>query len=146
MILQSIRSSLMKFCQEQLTQLKTAGTLPSDASCILFDAHASAMALPAADVLGIEGLSVQQDGRIQHVQVMIGASTYNDTNLFKLTSVTDTLYEALQSPDSIPLCDPTTGTQIGLLVIQDGTRVLPVAREDSRPLQFVMVSLLSTKA
>jgi hypothetical protein len=138
MILPNIRSSLLRFCSDFAAAREGMQALD-------FDAIDQDSQVPAVDVIGISGLSVDLDDKMASCRVQIGISTVNDTNLFRLYQYAAALLEAFVPAQWLPLYDADTGQQIGRLIVENGTRLLPVGDASSRPVQYLMASLATTE-
>ncbi len=138
MILSDIHSSLLRFCAD------FAANYPG-MSVVNFDAHADESTVPNTDVIGISSLSVKASSQLITVKGMFGLSTVDDTNLFRLVSLMDDLYDKLLPTRILQIYDAVTGADNGILVVEDGTNMLPVGGSIARPLQFVMISMASTR-
>ncbi len=105
-----------------------------------WDGHAEDFKLPENDVVGILGFSSTQSGRFHDFTFAVAVSTFNDTGVYRLTSLIDRFYRRLEAEKQFDVYDPETGTAVGKAVIFDGTSASPMARVDARPTQTVMCS------
>lgn len=105
-----------------------------------FDAHADENSVPPVELIGTAGLSLGTDTPFVNVEVMIGISTLNDTNLLRLRELVAGLFQRLQPVNTVDVLDYQTGAKLGNLIVLDGVRVLPVGGNQARPVQYVMVS------
>jgi hypothetical protein len=137
-ILKNVRSSLLRFCSDFAEQF-------ADTQAVDFDTYEDESQTPETDLVGISALSIDTDTGLAGCRVMFGVSTVNDTNLFRLYEVMDALFDQFLGGCWLPLIDADTGEQVGRLVVQDGSRLLPVGGGSSRPIQYVMVSMQATK-
>lgn len=108
-----------------------------------FDAYGDESALPQADVVGISGVSVGVDEEMCEITLAIGLSTREDTNLFRLNRYIAEMFEELLPTEHIPLYNADSGIQTGQMIVSNGTRTLTVGGSSTRPLQFIMVTLMS---
>jgi hypothetical protein len=136
MLVRNLHASVLRFCSDFA---ETHGL-----TSVNFDAHADDSSLPPGDVVGMSGLSWDVDDEILSVNVLFGITTQEDTNLFKLIEKMDLLFDLLLPTKLIPAYDADTGERIGEFVVRNGTKALPVQGTEARPLQFVMVGLVST--
>lgn len=141
MIYRNLHTSLMRFCVD-MAQQWTENT----PTFLNFDASGDEHQLPKADVIGILGLSLDLDDHLFTGTVQLGYSTWDDTNLFRLVERVDTLLELLKPSNKLPIYDSTNSgdTLKGWVVVENGTRVLPVVRGVTRPIQFIAVRFAST--
>lgn len=138
MIIKDIHASLLRFCADFAE--KFPGTV-----VVFFDAHADESTLPEADVVGLTGVTVSVENHLTEVKCMIGISTLDDTNLFRLTDLTAELFESLLPTKRIPVYDASTGIEKGWMILQDGTTLLPVTGSAARPMQYALVHLSSSQ-
>lgn len=138
MILRDIHASMLRFCSD-------FAALYPGMEVVNFDAHADETTVPKTDIIGISSLSIRTDEHLVEVKGMLGLSTLDDTNLFRLMELMDVLYDRLLPTRRIQLYDAATGVANGVLILDNGTTVLPVGGSDARPLQYVMVSMSSTR-
>lgn len=109
-----------------------------------FDSSWDDADLPTTDVIGPLGLSLELDDHLVSGTVQIGYSTLDDKNLFRLTKHIDDLLELLRPTNKIKLYDADIGGLLGAMVIQNGTKVLPVSGSKARPVQFIIFAFLTT--
>ena len=137
MLIKNINSSLLRFCAVFANQ-------HPGMEVVNFDAHGDEQSLPQADVVGISGVSVSVDEGLCDVTLMIGISTREDTNLFRLNEYIDKLFHVLLPTKKMRLYDADSGSALGWLVTTNGTRTLAIGGSSTRPLQYIMVTLVST--
>lgn len=140
MILRDIHASILRFCAEF-----AEGYSEPAMDAINIDAHSDETTIPNTDIVGMSGLSIDVDEHVVGIKVMIGLGTLDDTNLFRLMAQMDALFDKLLPTKNIKVYDADTGEEKGSMVILNGTRMLPVGGTEARPLQYVMVSLLTTR-
>lgn len=138
MLLANINASLLRFCAD------FADTQP-DMQVVNFDAYADEAEIPPVDVIGPAGVSVAIDDELCEINMMFGVSTREDTNLFRLSKYMDSLFDLLLPTKKIPLYNADSGQRTGWLVVENGTRLLAIGGSSTRPLQYIMVNLISTK-
>ncbi|HYG34262.1 MAG TPA: hypothetical protein VEC99_05735 [Clostridia bacterium] len=134
MIIKDIHASLLKFCSDYASNHEGM-------TVVNFDAHADDTTLPANDVIGLAGLSVTAADRFLSIKALIGISTLNDTNLFRLAEKIAELFERLMPESRIDVVDAATGEVKGWMIAMDGTTMLASEGTKARPLQHVAVSL-----
>ncbi len=135
-IVRNIHASMLRFCAD----FAEANNL----TVVNFDAHADESTIPATNIVGMSGLSFDVDDHFISVNVMFGISTKDDTNMFELIRLLDTLFESVLPTKKVRAYDADTGEAIGWFIVQNGTRALPVGGSVARPLQHIMVGLVST--
>lgn len=133
LILMDIDASIKRFCvdfgEASLPQLAYEE----------FDDHADESSVPKMDLIGTSALSAVTNHPFITINVMIGITTYSDTNILRLRELVAGLFQRLQPTNRIDLLDWKTGEKKGNLIVADGVRVLPVGGDDSRPIQYVAV-------
>lgn len=135
-IVRTLHASIMRFCTD-------FGEL-HNLAFVNFDAHADESTMPSQDVIGMMGLSWDVDDEFLEVNVMLGVGTLDDSNLFRLVDKIGELFELVLPSKRISAYDADSGEEIGHFVVRNGTRALPVAGSQSRPVQHIMVGLTST--
>lgn len=130
----NLHASLLRFCADFAE--KFPGMTP-----INIDAHGDESTIPSTDIVGLSGLSYRFQEHFIKITVMFGLSTVSDTNLFRLTEQMDELVELLVPTRKIRAYDADSGEDIGWMIVEDGTSVMPVGGSETRPLQYVLVSL-----
>ena len=135
-LVKSLHTSMLRFISEFANEygLETVN----------MDAHGDESTLPQKDFIAVSGLSWDVDDGFLNVNVMFGISTLEDTNLFRLVELVGELFEKVLPTMRINAYDADTGEKVGNFVVRNGTRALPVGGSTVRPLQYVMVGLLST--
>lgn len=136
---ENFKSSILRFCTQFATDMQAQGL--ASMMPINFDAHADINELPESDLIGPKEFGVETDQGTFVISTMIGVSTLNDTNLFRLDKIIDQLFKRLMPDEMIPLVNAETGAQMGWMKAMNGTAVLPVVQTKTRPLKFVAVSL-----
>lgn len=134
MIYTDLYKSLQKLCTDFITNN------PGDALTYFnFDTAGSIADYPTGDVIGLGGYQLTEDEKMYEIDCMIGISTVNDTNHFKLLDLTDKVWELVRPEKLITIYD-AGGVPKGLFKVMNGTRTLPVARSNGRVVQFVVFS------
>jgi hypothetical protein len=136
LIYKDLHASIMKFCSNFAVN--------SGATFVNFDNSWDEAELPEGDVCGYLGLSFELDDQFVSGTVQIGFSTKNDKNLFRLSNHIAELVELLRPTNKIRVYNADTGGDAGGMVIQNGTKVMPVSGSKSRPVQFIAVAFLTT--
>jgi hypothetical protein len=141
MIYRDLHASLLRFCVDF-----SQGCDPKP-EFVNFDASGDENSLPKSDILGPLALSFELDEHILSGTVQLGFSTWDDTNLFRLVERVDAMLELLKPTSKLPIYDSTNMTSDvkGWIVIENGIRVMPVIKGDTRPIQFIAVKFSSTE-
>lgn len=136
-----LHASLLRFCSDFAYQF-----LDFRPTFVNFDAQADEGSLPKSDIVGPLALSFELDEHLLIGTVNIGYSTWDDMNLFRLVERVDMLVELLKPGGRIAVYDSTgeVTSSKGALVIQNGTRVMPVVPGETRPIQFIAIQFTST--
>lgn len=140
MIDENLHASLFRFCHDIRDELADQNIF---VTVIDWDAHADINKLPAADVLGIAGYSFELDDHQISIGASFGISTWQDVSLFRHRRIRALVVERLLPTALIPVYDADSGEEKGQLVVRNGTSVMPMARTEVRPLQFVTASFLT---
>jgi hypothetical protein len=121
-----------------------AAQLPST-SFIDLDAHANIDELPKSDFVGIDGFSMQENDEGIAVFVSYAGCTWADTDLMRLTTMMDTLVEALRPGRQVQLWmeNPGPGVAPSWMKVAGEVLVQPTERSDQRAIQLVTLRLLS---
>jgi len=138
MIYANLHSSFLRFCAD----FAAAHNLVP----VNFDAHAGVETLPNSDLIGMASLSFTEDEGLLSIKVMLGISTLNDENNFRLVKLVSELFELLRPNQRLTIYRADTDPEVvaGWMICQDGTTVLPVGGEVARPLQYVAVHLATS--
>lgn len=129
----SVRDSLFKVCSD----FKTANTWT--ATNYNFDAFSENNALPAGDLIGLRGLTLDVDTDLMTVKGMFGIATQGDENLFRLDKLGGLLLKYLAPGTRIDIydVDQTPAVVAGKMLIGAGTSISPVYQAVQRPLKFL---------
>ncbi len=140
MIYRDLHASLLRFCVD------FGDRCDPKPAFVNFDASGDENSLPKSDILGPLALSFELDEHLLDGTVQIGYSTWDDTNLFRLVERVDALLDYLKPTAKLPVYDSQnmTSTPKGYLVVENGTRVMPVIKGDTRPIQFIALKFSST--
>lgn len=138
MIYDDLHVSLLRFCQT----FAESQEIPLESRN--FDASWEEDELPPSDVIGTLGLSFEFNDHLIDGMVQIGVTTIRDRNLFRLTSTVSKLLELLRPTNKITIYSAKSGAKLGLLVVKNGTRLMPAAGSKTRPVQFIGVNFLTT--
>ena len=133
---ENFRSSILRFCVDFAAD--------NSLQVINWDAHADSQGeLPKADLIGPAMFELQEDEGTFSVTGMIGISTVNDENLFRLTNYVGKVFELLRPGRRVTKYDALNGAELGVMTAENGTKVLPVLKTDLRPMQFIAFALAS---
>lgn len=134
-----IRDSLYAFCKTFATDMAIANPTYPAIGIYNFDAFSEQNTLPLNDFIGIRSLTVDLDMELATVSCLVGFSTNDDENLFRLEELTGLLLPRLLPNTRIPIYQSGTSTQQGWMVVSNGTSVSPVLRAVQRPLRFIAI-------
>lgn len=135
-IYNNCRASLLKYCKDFISKNSLTGYQVFD-----FDTHASLHDLPDTNLIGIAELSLDNAGHTYNAYCMIGIATKaNDTYLEELLPAIDKMYDELRPDYILSIIDAADeNVQRGNLKVIDSVELMPVARTNSRPVQFIAV-------
>ena len=139
---QNFHSSLLRFCKVFADDRNSFGC---KLEVVNFDAYATIEDLPKTDLIGISNYQLTVEDEGHEVEVMIGISTLEDTNNFRLADFADKLLQKLMPESILPVVEADTGCQIGIMTVAGGTKVMPVSGSSLRPGIFIHVRALSRR-
>jgi hypothetical protein len=131
---QDVQNSLLAYCAnkaESFDGLKS----------IKFDAYGNPTLLPEDDLIGPFQFQITDEGQLMYVEAMLLVSTQNDTNLFRMDEIVDSVYADFRPGKTIPVYKADGSGQCGIFTVSEGTSVLPVEQSTGRPMKAVAVSL-----
>lgn len=135
-LVKSMHASMLRFISEFAAE--------HNLEIVNMDAHGDESTLPSKDFVCMSAMSWDVDEGFLSMNIMFGISTLEDTNLFRLVELVGELYECVLPSMRINAYDADTGEKVGNFVVRNGTRALPVGGSTARPLQYIMVGMLST--
>lgn len=133
-------SSLLRFCKDFADELNTQGYA---LQLLNLDAAGEPGVWPAADVVGFGEFNFELDDGTIKAEAAIGISTVGDDNNFRLDDIMNLLVNKLIPGSRIKLYNGSTGAVRGLLVVRNGTQVMPPVKTETRSIRPIMFSLLS---
>lgn len=133
-------ASLLRFCERFARDRNNFG---HNLVAMNFDAHHDVDKLPLNDLVGLSNFSLQADEGAFLVECMVGITTYNDENGFRLMELVDAMFQQLLPTQRIPVVDALSGAPLSHMVILGGTTAMPVTGNDTRPAVFIQISALS---
>lgn len=136
--------SITKAVVDLVQEAKTAN-LSADIQYLEIDARKELDdgSLPPTDVMGITQFALaQQDQSLWMVHFMVGISTVNDTNLFRLRDLANLVFNRMQGGNTMDLYDSASGTKATWIYILPETASLPTHRVETRPFRFIQVQAL----
>lgn len=136
MLVRDLYSSILRFCADFAEE--------HSIQVVNFDAYADDEGLPQDDVIGMSSLSWEVNDQLVQASVMIGICTKDDTNLFTLMDLIAHLYEKLLPTMKIRILNADSGEEGGWLIVENGTKAMPIGGSMARPMQYIMVGLAST--
>lgn len=113
---------------------------------INFDAHANEAEAPPGNLMGPIGFGFDIEDNMISVEVGFGVCTESDTNLFLLSNTMGQLVELLKPTKRIRVVDSESGGDLGWMIVAGKVRVSPVGGSKAKPVQYVMLNLLTTLA
>lgn len=131
------QTSLIRFCRDF-----------GDAYSLGFvnmDAHADATQWPEGDFIGLGEFNVVF-GQPDEVMLAFAISTKGDSNLLRMSDLTNALVDLVLPTSRLPLYDADTGQQIAGMTVAEGVKVGAPLPTESQPVQPIMLRLLSDHA
>lgn len=140
-ILSILESSTLAYCNQIAQAINTQ--LGFDFEVVLFDAYAENEPLPEKDIIGVYRLEFELDSHFIKGSFLLGVSTLNDPQLFRLRKVSSFVLDQVKPQKTISLVTEDGQPVAGNLVIMDGVAVLPV-EGNTRPAKFFGIHFNST--
>lgn len=106
-----------------------------------FDAHAEINSYPETDLIGPGGLTIECDDGLITASLVIGISTMDDENLFRLDALIGQMFRRVKPGSIIPLVDAETGQKYGNLQVMGQLSVLPVELTKIRAFRGIAIHL-----
>lgn len=138
----NFHSSLLRFCKVFADDRNTFGC---EIEVVNFDAYASIEDLPRKDLIGVSNYQLTVEDEAHEIEAMIGISTIEDTNNFRLADFADKLLQKLMPETIIPVVEADTGIQTGIMTVTGGTKVMAVTGSSLRPGIFIHIRALSRR-
>lgn len=140
-ILSILETSTLAYCNQIAQAINTQ--LGFNFEVVLFDAYAENEPLPEKDIIGIYRLEFELDSHFIKGSFLLGVSTINDPQLFRLRKVSSFVLDQVKPQKTISLVTEDGQPVVGNLVIMDGVAVLPV-EGNTRPAKFFGIHFNST--
>lgn len=140
-ILPSVWGSIVKHTNNLIIEAKSLYP-HATIQFVDWEAHANIEELPDADLIGPTSLVLMEiSPQMYDVNFSIAVSTYkSDENLFRLRSYLSLIFNSVRPTKQITVYEAGTLNEIGYIMCQDGTAVLPMSRAVTRPFQYVQVN------
>jgi hypothetical protein len=124
-----------------------ASTITPVPAFVDLDAHAELDTTPETDWIGIAGFSLNITNKGVNVFVSYVCSTWNDTDLMRMTEMVDKVSDALIPGKQVPLWlqNPGAGVKPTWLVVADDMMVEPTDKAKLRAVQFITVRMVSSQ-
>lgn len=139
----NFKSSLLRFCSQFADDRNSFGC---NLSVVNFDAFAQIEDLPAGDLIGLGSYELTIREGFHEVEFMIGVSTQEDTNNFRLTEFIDLLLGKLEPEQIIQVVGATDGVPLGIMTLSEGTKAMAVSGSHLRPGVFIHCRALSRRS
>lgn len=139
-----LEASLLNFCQRfgEAMQIQLVTDQPLEP--YNFENMGSENELPQHDLVGISNLSIEMDEHLLELELLIGISTYDDLNNFRLRKLVGYLFEELKPTKNLPIIHAETGEPLNAsMVVMNGTKMMPVSGA-TRPARFFIVRMMAT--
>lgn len=139
-----LEASLLNFCLRFADAMIAQGVTDRELEPYNFENVGSEDELEEKDLVGISNLSIEMDDHFLELELLIGISTYDDLNNFRLRKLCGYLFEELKPTNALPVVDADTGLPLGgKMLVLNGTRMMPVTG-NTRPTRFFIVQLKAT--
>jgi hypothetical protein len=133
-----LHATLVVRCNEHIAELKTLGFLDTNAEYFEWDAHAVTAELPSKDLLGLQGISLDDDEQLLTSTCSIVVSTYEDPEINNLRKTVNYLFDSYNLGERFPLKDATTGVATSW-VVPSLRSITPVANTMTRAVQMLLL-------
>lgn len=110
-----------------------------------FDDHAQIQELPNHHLVGTKAISVNVDEHMVEMGLLLVVSAFGDSNFQKHDVVVDALFSRYLPTKSINIYRSSDGAASGHFMVKNGTEVMPMAKADQRPVQFISVALATDR-
>lgn len=138
----NFQSSLLRFCSQFADDRNSFGC---NLKVINFDAYGQIEDLPTGDLVGLSSYELTILEGFHEIEFMIGVSTQEDTNNFRLTEFIDLLLDKLEPEQLIQVVGATDGVPLGHMTLTEGTKAMAVSGSHLRPGVFIHVRALSKR-
>lgn len=138
-----IQASLFAFCKAFAAEMMAADV--ANLEVFKFDAHADINQYPETDLIGPAALSIDIDDGMVEAMTVLGISTMDDQNTFRLDALIGQLLRRVKTGTVIALKDSETGQPYGTLKVQGQIRVLPVELTKIRPFRGIAIQVGSDR-
>lgn len=106
-----------------------------------FDDNAQIQELPNNHLVGTKAIGVTVDEHFVEMGLLVGLSIFGDTNFKKHDVVLDAMFTRYLPTKKIPVYNQAGGALTGSFIVQNGCEVMPMAKADQRPVQFMSINL-----
>lgn len=136
----SIKNSLFAVCKSFADNMNTQFPENAVLSIYNFDAFSEENGLPDGDLIGMRSISIDVDSELATFRAMVGISTQNDENLFRLDEYSGLLLKRFLPDQVVVIYDSETGQPCGQAKLYNGTSMSPILKAVQRPLKFIAIS------
>jgi hypothetical protein len=139
-----IQASLFAFCRKFSDDMRAASI--ADLAIFKYDAFAEVSEFPEQDIIGVAHFTLDVNDGLVEVTGVIGVSTFNDENTFRLDQLIGQLLGRLKPGTLITVVDAATNQPYGKIKLKGNLKVLPVELTSIRPLRGIAIAAGSDRA
>lgn len=134
--------STVRVVTDTIQEVKDAGI--ADAQFMNMDDMAEIAEWPNVDLIGMAQFSITFDDHLIDMTCAFGVSPYQDRQLLRHITIMDRLVDKLKPMATHPVFHADTGDTLGWMKVTNGTTVRGMERTESRPLQFIVASFVTS--
>lgn len=134
--------STVRIATDAIAELTSSGL--ASPSYLNMDAMAQIAEWPNNDLLGTAQFSMRLDEHLIDITCLFGVSPYEDEQLLRHVTMLDLLVDRLKPTMTHPVYHAASGEKLGWMRVANGTTVHGIERTESRPLQFIGVSFVTS--
>lgn len=143
-LLENSEASCVKLCVDLCAAMRNAN-ISANVEYIELDARVELKdnEIPPIDIIGLTQFSIAEvDRHIWQIHFIVGLSTQDDENLFRLRKMANYIYNRFPCGAQMTYYDATTAEEKSWIQILPGTTQLPTHRVETRPFRFIQVQAL----
>lgn len=137
-VYENANASLLKYCSDFIIR---HGLDEHKFQVFDFDDHITANALPNANLIGIGEFSMENLGELYYFTCFISVAIQSTEKIKLLKKVIGKLSTELEpGADVVKYVTSDEGVNFGRLIVKDTVAVLPIAKNETMPMQLIAVS------
>lgn len=114
--------------------------IPPDYFFLDFDGHSQTQELPTHHLVGTKAIGLIVDEHFVETSFLAVVTMFNDSNFVAHDKIVDALFMRYLPTKKVKLYTTSNGQHNGDLIITNGTEIMPMAKADQRPIQFISVA------